>query len=83
MDRLSVRLNNYFDYLHKDGFKLDVKTVDTFNVNKQYDRLVIYFSVDRKGRSDDEIDMLARQHKVELYLITGLPCVGLKYIIVD
>lgn len=46
------------------------------------EELSMYFRVSRNGRTDEEIDRLARQHKVELIVMTGLPNVHLKYRII-
>lgn len=64
-----------------EGFHISMDTVKYMNVHIMYGSFVLYFTVDRNGRSDDEIDLLARQHKVELLFITGLPSVNIRYFI--
>lgn len=83
MDKAMQVLKGYFNHLEEDGFVLNIKTIQMLEVNRQYNRLMLYFNVHSKGRPKEEIDMLARLHKVELYLITGVPELGILYNIVD
>lgn len=62
-----------------NGFRLNIQTFMLVHQNCMLDRFILYFDVIANGRSDEEIDYLARQMKVELLLITGLSDVYIKY----
>lgn len=65
--------------MNSEGFHISTDTLKYMNIHIMYGSFVLYFTVDRNGRSDKEIDLLARQHKVELLFITGLPSVNIRY----
>lgn len=65
--------------MYNEGFYISINTVKYMNIHIMYGSFVLYFTVDRNGRSDEEIDLLARQHKIELIFITGLPSVNIRY----
>lgn len=65
--------------MYSEGFHISIDTIKYTDIHLMYGSFVLYFTVDRNGRSDEEIDLLARQHKIELLLITGLPSVNIRY----
>lgn len=82
MTRESVMLMSFLNKMESEGFILDEHTLEKMKESFFKEELSMYFRVSRNGRTDEEIDRLARQHKVELIVMTGLPNVHLKYRII-
>lgn len=80
--RESMMFMSFLNKMESEGFVLDNHTVENMKDSFLKKELSLFFRVSRNGRTDEEIDRLARQHKVELIVMTGLPDVHLKYRIV-
>lgn len=79
MERIYLALTCYLKYLNQEGFFIDMPTYMKMRNTRKLGEIALYFIVERRERTDEEIDQLARQHKVELYLIIGMPIITIKY----
>lgn len=82
MTRESVMLRSFLNKMESEGFTLDEHTFEKMKESSFKGEISMYFRVSRNDRTDEEIDRLARQHKVELIVMTGLSNVHLKYRII-
>lgn len=77
-------MSNCLVNLEKEGFIfLNKETLEKIPENKSKGRVVLYFKVNRNSRSDDEIDLIARQYKVIFILVTGFSNSLINYYVVD
>lgn len=73
---------SYFTSKEKEGIKL----LTQFNTETAIDDsngLLFEFSVQRRNRDDSKIDLLFRQIKVELLVMSQYPNIHLKYKIIE
>lgn len=76
--REDIIFYNILKQMENEGFSINEYTFSKCNISDK-SSINVYFDVDRQGRSDEDIDYLARKHKVEFIFLTGCPIIHIKY----